>query len=55
MALGGTTNCMRTELPEGSTLRFHMDRNDQAYWLVADDGRDYDDDAPDGRNLKKGL
>jgi hypothetical protein len=44
---GGTTNYMRTELPEGIKLRFHMDDNYQAYWLMADDGRDYDD-APDG-------
>ena len=27
---GGATNYMRTELPEGSTLRFHMDDQDQA-------------------------
>jgi hypothetical protein len=49
---GGTTNYMRTELPEGSMLRYHVDDNDQGYFLVADTAEGHTD-APDSRNLSE--
>ena len=50
MQQGGTTDYTRDELPEGSTLRYHIDENDKAYWLVADEDEGHDD-TPDGHNL----